>query len=1387
MLRKTPRFVSQKRIRKQFAKRDCRKTAGILSLESLEHRRVLASSTVGPAITGMVFKDDDNNLAYTAGEEIANATVQLYLDDGDGIFEQGTDDVQVGVDQLTDVNGEYCFDNLDGTASYFVFQPGQTIGSVSLAAMTSSLVTPGDVDLLIDSFETNQVVTATSPAPASDGSTLQLTDETEIIGRERDLFAALTSGAGEVDLRVNAFGLDVLQFDSSSGVVGQSVVTWDGIDNDSNPTPTMGLGGRDLTNGGVNTGLAFRLGIDPTGAGETVTVSLFQGGFGNVSTASGAIPVTDGTASGYLFIPFSDFVGPVTPDNVDAIQLEIGSGISSADGQIDVIGVIGPKQADFNNPAGSDLAVTKTNNLTSVVPGEQITYEIVVSNLGPANVIGANFTDDFTAQFTNPSYTSVVNSGTVTGNTASGTGNIDDTLDMTAGSSVTYTVTGTVAPNASGTLDNTAIVRPGNGMLDLDGTNNAATDSDPLVPTVDLTITKDDGVTEVDSGGSLTYQIVVTNNGPSDVVGATITDTFPTELDNVAYTSTTTGTVAGNTASGSGSISDTVDMTVGSTITYTVTADVLPSARTSVTNTATVSAPNGTVELDDTNNTATDIDTVNSPVDLQITKTDNVTNVVSGETLTYQIVVTNNGPSSVTGAVISDAFPAELTNVSYTSTTTGTVAGNTSSGTGSILDTVDMTVGSSITYTVTGTVTSSAQGDVTNTATVDPPNDTTETNVDNNSATDIDTIINQIDLEIVKSNSTDTVQAGGQVNYQIVVTNNGPSDAFNAQIDDALPANLTNVSYTSTTTGTVSGNTASGSGNISDTVDMTVGSTITYAVTATVVDGATGTIENTATVTPSSANIETDPDNNTSSETDTIPEIFDLAIVKTNGVTEVTPGETLTYQITVSNEGTAAVSGATVADSFPSSLTNVSFTSTTTGGASGNTASGSGNISDTVNLPVGSTIVYSVSGTVSPSATGQISNTATVASPTSVTETNLDNNSSTHIDTLTPEVDLVITKTDNVTTVVPGESVTYDIVVRNQGPSTVTGATVSDTFPATLTNVSFTSSVTGTASGNTSSGTGNISDTVTMAPGSEIRYTVTATVVSSATGTLVNTATVTAPNGVTETNSANNSSTDTDTLTPQVDLRITKTDNKTNVSPGDTSTYTIVVTNNGPSDAPGTRIQDTFPADLTNVSFTSTASGGATGNSSGNGSLNETVSMPSGSSITYTVTTTVVGDPDNDQISNTATVTAGSTVTETNTSNNTATDVDTIDLALASITGKVYLDNNRNGTFDSGDDPISGVEVILEQNGAEVDRVLTDANGNYLFDQLQPGTYTVSEVQPTAFLDGEEEVTGSIGAVAADDVFSVELQAGETATGLNFGESTRRISKRDLLASSFAS
>ncbi|MCA9168387.1 MAG: DUF11 domain-containing protein, partial [Planctomycetales bacterium] len=892
-LSNSPLFTQQHRHRRRGVRRWAQ-------LESLERREVLAATSITPAILGTVYQDDNTNSQPDAGEGLSGVTVRAYLDDGDGIFEPGAGDTQVGADLVTDANGEYCFADLDPDSSYFILQPAQTVGGLALPEQSSALTAPGDVYVLIDSFITTQTATASPPAPSNSTAVLTFANETEVIGRERDILSNLDTGDGEVRVTVNPFASrETLRYNSDVAVTGSGTITWDGIDVDASVV-AMGLSGRDLTNGGEASGIALRIGAVTTGA--TATVRLYQGSDVNFSQATLTIPVTTGgAATSYEFIPFSDFLGTVSAANVDAIQLILDANASGAnDIEVGLIGANGPKTADFAVVPGVDLSITKTDNRADSIPGESLTYTVTATNNGPSDVVGATITDTLPAVLLNPTYTSTT-TGTVTGNTSSGSGDIADTVNMTAGSTVVYTITGTVAADARGTITNTAAINAPQGLTDSNPNNNNAVDVDNLIPTVDLTITKTDNVTTSQPGRQVTYVITVTNDGPSDVNGAVVEDLFPATLTNVSYTSTTTGTVVGNSSSGDGDISDTVDMTVGSTIVYTVSATVAANATGAINNTATVTAPNGTTEVDTANNSASDIDSLEPEVDLAITKTDNVTNVAPGDVLTYEIVVSNDGPADAVNATVEDQFPASLTNVSFTSTGSAGVTGNTASGTGNISDTVTLPAGGTLTYLVSATVANNASGNLTNTATVTAPNGTTETLLTNNTATDIDTVTPTFDLSITKDDGRTSVVPGQTTTYTIVVTNSGPSDVSGATVTDNFPAALSSVSYTSTSAGGATGNSATGTGDISDTVDLPAGSSITYVATATVAPSASGSVTNTATVSAPTSQAEADVSNNTATDIDAIGPEADLAVTKTDNRTTVSPGQSLTYQIVVTN------------------------------------------------------------------------------------------------------------------------------------------------------------------------------------------------------------------------------------------------------------------------------------------------------------------------------------------------------------------------------------------------------------------------------------------------------------------------------------------------------
>jgi uncharacterized repeat protein (TIGR01451 family) len=424
-------------------------------------------------------------------------------------------------------------------------------------------------------------------------------------------------------------------------------------------------------------------------------------------------------------------------------------------------------------------------------------------------------------------------------------------------------------------------------------------------------------------------------------------------------------------------------------------------------------------------------------------------------------------------------------------------------------------------------------------------------------------------------------------------------------------------------------------------------------------------------------------------------------------------------------------------------------------------------------LAPGASATITVTAAVSGTATGTISNTASATS--TETDNTPANNSATDTTTATPQIDLQITKSDTPDPVIAGNQLTYTIQVTNAGPSTATGVTVTDVLPSTVTFVSATSTV-GTVSNTAGTVTGSIG---TLASGASATVTLLVTVAPATRGTISNTATVTGTQ--TDSNTANNTATTTSTANGNIDLTIAKTDSADPVIAGNTLTYAITVTNNGPSTATNVVVTDALPSAITFSS--ATASQGTVSNNAGTVTANVGTLAP-GASATISIVTNIPSGITQQTLSNTATVTA--TETDTNTNNNSSTQT-TQAVALSSLSGFSYIDSNRNGVRDPGEAPLSGVLIALSGTNFLGNTVAlqatTDTNGQYTFNNLLPGTYSLQQTQPSGLQDGTASVgTPAGGTVGSNQITTITVNGGVTAVNYNFGE-FRALSKRRFLAS----
>ncbi len=911
----------------------------------------------------------------------------------------------------------------------------------------------------------------------------------------------------------------------------------------------------------------------------------------------------------------------------------------------------------------ADLAIAKTDGLDEIPPGAEVTYTITTTNLGPSDAPGVLVTDVFPGTISNVSWTCAASVGSSCKGVAAGNGDLDQTVDILAGGTVTFTATGTIDPGASGSVSNTATVAS---ALDPNSANDTATDTDTLTPEADLGITKQsDGGGTVVPGTQVSYTITVTNAGPSHASGATVTDLFPPALNDINWTCVASEGSA-CTAAGSGQILDGVDLLVGGTATFTVTARVDSALTVDLVNTATVDPPDGFEDPSPGNNSATDTATPTPEADLEITKDDGETTAVPGTQVTYAITVTNHGPSDAPGATVDDVFPGAVTAVAWTCSGTG---GATCSafGTETLNETANLPAGGSVTYLVTVDIDSAATGTLLNAVSVTSPPGVPDPNPDNNSATDTNTLTPEVDLEVTKDDGQTEAVPGTQVTYSVEVSNRGPSDVTAATVEDPLPASLGAASWTCAGTGGASC-TEVGSGNIVDSVDIPAGQSVTYTLIATIDSGATGDLANTATADPPAGVPDLDPADNSATDTDTLTPEADLGITKDNGQATSIPGTPVTYTLVVANPGPSDDPAVAITDPLPPTLVSGTWTCEGSGGAQC-AASGSGNLDEIASLPAGGNVTFLVTATIVASATGTLENTATAQA--SVTDPNDTNDTATDLDTLTPVADLAISKDDGVDTAPPGGEVVYTILVSNLGPSDAPGTLVADLFPAEVVEASWSCSGTGGATC-PNAGSGDIDHGIDLPAGQSVTYLASALIDPAATGTLVNTATVAPPAGVSDPAPGNNSSSDSDTLLAETDLEVTKTVSSPVVAPGGEVVYTVRARNLGPSPAVDVQIEDLFPAGLANVTWVCTASPNVTCPAPGSGDIDVSVDLPPGGLVTFTATAEAVAAP-SDIITNTATA---SVATDPETENNTAS-------VSFVVGGPIFRDGFESGDFSA--------------------------------------------------------------------------------------------------------
>ena len=241
----------------------------------------------------------------------------------------------------------------------------------------------------------------------------------------------------------------------------------------------------------------------------------------------------------------------------------------------------------------------------------------------------------------------------------------------------------------------------------------------------------------------------------------------------------------------------------------------------------------------------------------------------------------------------------------------------------------------------------------------------------------------------------------------------------------------------------------------------------------------------------------------------------------------------------------------------------------------------------------------------------------------------------------TPQADLSVVKTAQPSPATSGGQLTYTFTTADNGPANATGVTLSDVLPAGETYVSST-----TSQGMVTNNNGTLTVSLgNLADGATATTTVVVALSPTLTGSLPNTVTVTGNQP--DPNPSNNTLTVTTPIAASADLSLLKTALAGKVKPGGALTYTLTVSDLGPSNATGVTIADTLPAGFQY----SSASGDTSAMINGNTLTLNVGNLATGATTIITVNGTVASTASG-SITNTATVSGAQS--DPNLANNTS-------------------------------------------------------------------------------------------------------------------------------------
>ncbi|MDP9343650.1 MAG: hypothetical protein M3Q23_16475 [Actinomycetota bacterium] len=394
----------------------------------------------------------------------------------------------------------------------------------------------------------------------------------------------------------------------------------------------------------------------------------------------------------------------------------------------------------------ADVSVTKTDTPDPVTAGANLTYTITVKNNGPNAATGVSLTDTLPPDTTFVSLTCPAG-WTCATPAVGGTGTVTATNpSVPNGASATFTLVVKVSLTPTKcTITNTAKVTTTN--IDPNSANDLNATTTDITACADLSITKTDAPDPVTAGNVLTYTITVKNNGPKTATAVSVTDTLPTGTKFVSVTCPATWTCSAPPVGAAGTVTATnPSLASGVSVVFTLVVKVDPSvlAGSTISNTVKVTAGTPAAPSPDpvtTNNSATQTTLVVATTDVSVTKDAFPDPVVRGSQLTYEIKVTDFGPSSAANVTLTDVLPVHTTFRSL-SAPSGWSCNRPSVGTrGTVTCSKNFLAPSEVdSFFLVVNVTSSTKNGAVVRNTVSVASSTTETNTGNNQASTLTSV-----------------------------------------------------------------------------------------------------------------------------------------------------------------------------------------------------------------------------------------------------------------------------------------------------------------------------------------------------------------------------------------------------------------------------------------------------------------------------------------------------------------------------------------------------------------------------------------------------------------------------------------------------------------------